>query len=95
MRAVTSSVGRAARMVRGSSQRTAVSVERERGEIVDEARFVFEATQVEDDRLILDAADHRYRKPPQRGRQRSQAAAAGASVDRADREPRACHRLEG
>ena len=48
-----------------SNQRIVSSLECKAGEVSDEARFVFKATQVEDQRLILDAADHRNTQPPQ------------------------------
>ena len=66
----------------------------QRCEVVEEAVFVFEATQVEHQRLILDAPDHRNGQAAQRRRERVRALARRARFVGADREPRARHRLD-
>ncbi len=61
---LTSSSG-GAFFAKASSQRIGLLRDIERGEIGDEAVFVVEAAQVEDQGLVLDAADHRNRQPAQ------------------------------
>ena len=60
---------------RRSSQRIDAS-RIETGEIGDETCLVFEAAQIENERLVLDASDHRNRQRTQRGRERLQRPAA-------------------
>src|SRR5262245_6571805 len=74
-----------ARLVRASNQGITFSRKSKSGKVCDEACFVFEATQVKDQCLILDAADYRNGKLPQRRDETHQGSTRCARIRGLDR----------
>ena len=67
----------------------------ERGEVGDERRSLVETAQIEQQRLLRDAADDGYRQAPQRGgelRKRPPPPRAAVGASRAPRSARVVHR---